>query len=193
MFISAGLGNPRKGFAYLTEAMKAISKPGKVVLISVGSGKAAVPAPVSHISFGAVNNELFLSQIYSAADVFVIPSLEENFALTPLEASACGLPVVGFKAGGIPELIEDGETGYLVPARDSAALADRISRLLMETTSAREMGSNSRRRILAHFSEEIMGRNYRDVYSEMLNPSGSVSKTTDATPIPLAHSLTQVS
>jgi glycosyltransferase involved in cell wall biosynthesis len=81
----------------------------------------------------------------NAADVFVLPSLEEGFGLVALEALACGTPVIATATGGIMEFVRDSETGYTVPPGDSSAIADRIKRILdpenrAEVESMRERG-----------------------------------------------------
>src|SRR5436190_12968983 len=99
MFSAARVSSPRKGFLYLAEAMKHLSSAANIVLLSVGAGAPSLNGAVRHLDLGPVNNDRLLSAVYSAADVFVIPSLEENFALAALEAAACGLPVIGFATG----------------------------------------------------------------------------------------------
>ena len=75
-----------------------------------------------------------LPSLLSRWDIFVMPSLEEGFPIAALDAMAAGLPVVATAVGGVPELIEDGKTGWLVPPRDAEALASRL-RLLSATRS----------------------------------------------------------
>jgi D-inositol-3-phosphate glycosyltransferase len=84
-----------------------------------------------------------LPDYYVAADVVVMPSLYESFGMVALEAMACGTPVVASQVGGLAYLVRDGETGYLVPDRDPAALADRLSRLLSNPQLRAQMGAQA--------------------------------------------------
>ena len=77
-----------------------------------------------------------LKLYYSAADVFVTTPWYEPFGITPLEAMACGTPVIGSSVGGIKYSVADGETGYLVPPRDPYALADKLGSLFDERIHA---------------------------------------------------------
>jgi D-inositol-3-phosphate glycosyltransferase len=84
-----------------------------------------------------------LSTYYRAADVVVVPSRSESFGLVALEAAACGIPVVASAVGGLLTIIDDGETGYLVPRRDPALFAEHIDELLAHPTLARAMGAKA--------------------------------------------------
>ena len=105
-------------------------------------------------------------ELYSHAAVFVCPSIYEPFGLINLEAMACGTPVVASRVGGIPEVVVDGETGWLVPPGDEAALARALRDALADPARARRMGEAGRRRVEAHFSwDRIADRTvavYRD-------------------------------
>ena len=87
-----------------------------------------------------------LRDYYAAADVFVTTPWYEPFGITPVEAMACGTPVVGSAVGGIKSTVVDGETGYLVPPADPAALADRLARLLRHPDLLRQFGRQASRR-----------------------------------------------
>lgn len=89
---------------------------------------------------------------YAAASVFAFPSRQEAFGLVLLEAGSCGLPVVASRVGGIPELIEDGVTGLLVEPEHAAALAQALTTLLRDPTSARGLGARLAVRVAADFS-----------------------------------------
>jgi alpha-maltose-1-phosphate synthase len=122
-------------------------------------------------------------QIFSHATVFVCPSVYEPFGLINLEAMACEIPVVATATGGIPEIVVNGETGYLVPvevgddkfgsprdpARFAADLAERISDLLADPAKARRFGEAGRRRVLEHFSWTAIARRTVDLYKQLLS------------------------
>jgi len=98
------------------------------VLLILGSpGDELIKTGLPIHSLGYVNSDDQLSDIYSAADIFVLPSLEDNLPNTMLESMSCGTPVVAFDVGGMKDLIRDDVTGKLVPYKDTEALV----RLLM--------------------------------------------------------------
>ena len=101
-------------------------------------------------------------------DVFVMPSLEEGFPLAALEAMAAGLPVVASCVGGVPELVVDGNTGWLVPPGDAEALAARLRLLLRSPEERLTMGANARARVRDHFSLAQMTENFGKLYDELL-------------------------
>jgi alpha-maltose-1-phosphate synthase len=116
-------------------------------------------------------------QLLSHATVFVCPSVYEPFGLINLEAMACGVPVVATAVGGIPEIVVDGETGYLVPVVEdepapggglSQALAYSLNRVLGDPEKARRMGDAGRRRVLEHFTWDAVARQTADLYSTLL-------------------------
>jgi glycosyltransferase involved in cell wall biosynthesis len=108
-----------------------------------------------------------LSMYYAAADVFVTTPWYEPFGITPLEAMACGTPVVGSDVGGIRYSVRDGETGFLVPPHDPAALAQRLSQLHANPAFARAMGRAGVRRARSMFTWEEVTRQLVDVYDSV--------------------------
>ncbi len=121
-----------------------------------------------------------LVQILSHASVFLCPSVYEPFGITNLEAMACELPVVASAVGGIPEVVADGETGWLVPVEvgddglptdpDDFArrLAARVNELLSDPDNARRMGVAGRRRVLDHFSWPAIAARTVELYRRVL-------------------------
>jgi glycosyltransferase involved in cell wall biosynthesis len=88
----------------------------------------------------------------AAADVFITTPWYEPFGITPVEAMACGTPVVGSAVGGIKATVKDGRTGYLVPPNDPEALASRLADLLRDQTRLRAFGRNAVREARAHYT-----------------------------------------
>jgi len=107
-------------------------------------------------------------QLYSHAAVFVCPSIYEPFGLINLEAMACGTPVVASRVGGIPEVVVDGETGWLVPPGDPATLAATLREALSDRARARRMGEAGRRRVEAHFSWDRIAERTLAVYADAI-------------------------
>ena len=99
-----------------------------------------------------------LRYYYAAADVFVSTPWYEPFGITPIEAMACGTPVIGSAVGGIRFTVIEGLTGYLVPPKDPAALADRLARVLGDPGHAQDLGWNAISRFNDHFTWRHVAR-----------------------------------
>ena len=112
-------------------------------------------------------------ELLRSMDVFVLPSLAEGICNTVLEAMASGLPVVATNVGGNPELVIDGETGVLVPAADSTALADGIASVISDQGRMRAWGEQGRQRVQREFSLDAMVGRYGDVYERLLRERGA--------------------
>lgn len=113
-----------------------------------------------------------LIPLYQQASVCVVPSHYESFGLVALEAMACGVPVVAARAGGLPEVIEDGMTGLLVPAGDAPALANAIVSLLRDREERTQMGSAGRERARTKFSIEEHSAANLCLYKDMNRLNG---------------------
>jgi glycosyltransferase involved in cell wall biosynthesis len=109
-----------------------------------------------------------LADYYAAADVFVSTPWYEPFGITPLEAMACGTPVIGSDVGGIKYSVRDGETGFLVPPRDPDALADRLARLLGDGRLLQTFAANGLARVRRAFTWRHVASALSDVYDDVL-------------------------
>jgi glycosyltransferase involved in cell wall biosynthesis len=123
---------------------------------------------------GRVSDE-DLAILYDSASVFVLPSrsyqglVMEGLGVVLLEAMSHGVPVIGSNVGGIPDIITDGENGFLVPERDPAILAEKIVTLLTDTTLAERFRQAGYNTVRTRFSWEEISRQFSDVYAQVLN------------------------
>jgi glycosyltransferase involved in cell wall biosynthesis len=113
-----------------------------------------------------------VSELLSAADVFVLSSRSEGLPLSIVEAMAAGLPVVAASVGGVPELVVDGETGFLIPPADEAALASALERLVADADLRRRMGAAGRARAEALFDLPTFHRLHLGLYGDELAARG---------------------
>lgn len=131
-----------------------------------------------HVRFtGRVDHEQ-LPHLYGAADVFVTTPWYEPFGITPLEAMACGLPVVGSNVGGVKYTVRDGETGFLVPPKDPRAVADRLEELHNLPWLASALSDNARKRTEDLFTWGHVTDSIIDLYQEVLDtrrPGGATA------------------
>jgi glycosyltransferase involved in cell wall biosynthesis len=169
LFGAASVENRRKGFGLLGEALAGLSRFSNLVLVTFGRGTPKLPCDVPHIHFGRVEADRFLCVLYSAADVFVMPSLQEAFGQTVLEAMACGTPVIAFAVGGIREIVQNGITGCLVNPADAGALREAICGLLQDPSKRAEMSVNCRRIVLERYTLEVQARRYAELYERILH------------------------
>lgn len=109
-----------------------------------------------------------VTNILQSLDIFVLPTHQEALGTAFIEAGATGLPVVATAVDGVPEVVVDGETGILVPARDVPALSGAISRLLGDSQLRRCLGEAARRRVGREFSREVMAERMERLYLDLL-------------------------
>lgn len=114
-----------------------------------------------------------IGSVLSRWDVFVLPSLEEGFPVAALDAMTAGLPVVATAVGGVPELIEDEKSGWLIPPRDVDALTERLRLLLSNSELRRTVGAAAFARVRDHFNAAQMATAFGRLYDELLGESQS--------------------
>lgn len=168
LFVADPITRLLKGFALLAQALNGLGDLPNLFLISVGSGKPPIEAQVPHLRLSQIGNQRLLSLVYSAADIFVIPSLQDNFPQVALEATACGTPVIGFAVGGITDIVRPGITGLLVPPQDVTALRAAIGDLLQDPTRRVEMAANCRRLAVEEYTLEVQAQRYIELYQKIL-------------------------
>ncbi|MEC4817163.1 MAG: glycosyltransferase family 4 protein [Scytonema sp. PMC 1069.18] len=162
----------RKGFHLLQPALQSLCKSGwhdKVELIILGSSQ---PEHQVELGFkthylGKLSDDISLVQVYAAADVFVAPSIQDNLPNTVLEAIACGTPCVAFKIGGMPELIEHQENGYLAEPFEVDDLAQGIAWVLKNQERHQKLCDRARKKAEQEFTQELQARRYVALYTEI--------------------------
>lgn len=172
---------PTKGVIYFVKAIKKISMDFKnVKFIISGNEYGGYPeyknSILKYIEKERLRDYIVLLgdiqyqdmyRYYQISDIVVLPSLMEATSLAGLEAMSCGKPLIGSNVGGIPEIIEDGKTGYLVEAKNEDALACAILRLLKNPQIINLMGKNSREKVEKEFSWNTVADKTIEVYQEV--------------------------
>jgi len=113
-----------------------------------------------------------IEEVLVGADLFLLPSETESFGLAALEAMSCKVPVIATSVGGLPEVVEDGVTGFLRPVGDVEGMAAAALSLLRDPERRRRFGEEARRQAVARFSEEAIVERYRDLYRRVVRRGG---------------------
>ncbi|MBC7923749.1 MAG: glycosyltransferase family 4 protein [Ferruginibacter sp.] len=172
LFGAMNTSDPRKGFAYLAEALSRLKRRGateelELVVFGKASASALAGLPFK-VHYLGVSGPEKLIQAYNAADGFVLPSLEDNLPNTVMESLACGTPVVAFRQGGLPEMIDHAHNGYLAAYQSAEALAEGIAWLLAPETDAGELRRNAREKVMGNYTEELVAGKYRRLYEGLV-------------------------
>lgn len=171
LFGAVDPGDPIKGFGLLREALKGMNHSADIEAVIFGGGDSDhLELPLRARFVGAIQDETRLRDLYSAADVCVVPSIQDNLPLVATEALACGTPVVGFRTSGLPDIVNHQVTGYLADPFDSMSLAAGIDWVLKQPRA--EMRDAARRRALSRYESRSVARRYQAVYSQVLDQGG---------------------
>lgn len=163
----------RKGGEVLLAAFERVAAEIRdAELLIAGPGRLAGPLPPGVRPFGPVSRQE-LARLYARASVFVMPSLFEPFGMVFLEAMAHGLPCIGTDKCAMPEIIVDGETGFLTPAGDAGALAEKIVYLLRRPETMRAMGERGRERVRRLFTWRAVARRVDEGLVQLLSRPGT--------------------
>jgi N-acetyl-alpha-D-glucosaminyl L-malate synthase BshA len=145
--------------------------PATLVLVGDGPGRDAAEHEVDTLKLrkdvrflGKVEN---VGDVLRGADLFLLPSATESFGLAALEAMACGVPVIASNAGGIPEVVKDGATGYLAPVGDVAVMAERALHILGDPAEHARMRRCAAEHALSFSADRVVPR-YEKLYEEVL-------------------------
>lgn len=169
LFVADSIVVKRKGFAYLELALNSLPTKysSQITLLVIGSNENYTFKNARIKFLGRVSDEDKLAIIYSASDLFIIPSLEEAFGQTTVEALLCGTPCIGFPTGGITEVIEDGINGYLCPEISVHSLKEAIIRFIdnFNKFDRNEIADAAKKK----YSLDQYAKSYLAVYNDILN------------------------
>lgn len=171
---------PQKGLHYLLEAVALINKldpgrAGEIACVVAGDGPLRAELEKLAGQLGLADQVIFpgfiddMPGFLYCLDVFIIPSIAEGLSITTIEAMAAGLPVVASRVGGLPELVSEGVTGYLVEPRNPLELAQAILKILGQPELAKGMGEKAREMAWRRFSTEAMINETCQVYDQVLS------------------------
>jgi len=170
LFSASSVTNKRKGMDYLVRALKSLSELKDIAVIIVGEdskillkNRRLTTYFTGHISSGSR-----MADYYNAADIFVLPSLEDNLPNTVMESMACGTPVAAFDVGGVSDMVRDGETGLLAKPLSPEDLCDKIEWMLDHDHEREQMGKNARKIAEVEYSLKVQGERYRSLYNGIM-------------------------
>jgi glycosyltransferase involved in cell wall biosynthesis len=146
LFVATSLTNPRKGFELLLNVIHRLDSKLCSLAIVGGNSSHSIFQDVNIYNLGQISDEAILAKVYSAADLFVIPSIEDNLPNTMIESLACGTPVVGFNIGGIPDAIFNGFNGFIADKTNSDELYHAIFKALNYEFDNPKIAADARKR-----------------------------------------------
>jgi glycosyltransferase involved in cell wall biosynthesis len=172
LFAAGNIFDERKGIKYLIEALDILKRfPDlikRIELLVLGKSNVNLDSyfPVRIKYFGQISGADKICKIYNASHAFLLPSLQDNLPNTIMESLACGTPVIAFNTGGIPEMIQHLETGFLAQSGSSESLAEGI-RWLVENYSA-DIQKKCVSFVTENYSEIVVSTRYKELYKELL-------------------------
>lgn len=173
LFGAANIEDNRKGLKHLIDGLKYLyeNKPitaNNMELVVFGKCRHDLKRllPYDITIFNYISDQNTLIELYNAVDVFVLPSLEDNLPNTIMEAMACGIPVVGYNTGGIPEMIDHQVNGYLAEYKSSVDLADGIYWTLYQADYD-QLSANARKKVIENYQEAEIASKYIELYKSL--------------------------
>ena len=165
------INDPNKGWDFPNQLSDTHQQSSDIEfeLVVVGhSGEIVSNYPYKIHSVGEISDDEILIDLYSAVDLLVVPSRFEAFSQVTLEAQSCGLPVVGFNIGGIPDILIHKKTGWISATFDLIDFSKGINWILKEEGRSEKLGLNGRKNVIKKFSSERVSKQYYDLYQKVL-------------------------
>ena len=169
LFISHKTEIPRKGLRELVQALSLLPDTKDLLLLVVGDTTRpqdfAAPFRTAFVNY--LGDDNLVSALYSAVDVTAVPSKQDVGPLTMLESMACGTPVVGFDIGGVPDMVVEGETGFLAPAGNVPAFSAAFSAALSDADRLKDYGVKGRALVEQQYAPGVQAAAYLTLYERL--------------------------
>jgi len=170
--LGGNLSDSRKGFDLLKEAMPLVQEPTQLLVLGHDCAPADWPRDMPPTRWLGYLNDQELVQAYSQGDLAIVPSRQDNLPQTATEATACGLPVVAFNIGGLPDIVESGVNGYLATPGDPTDLARGIDVILRNNELRSTMSGNARQKAESLWSPKVVAKQYEKVFTSSCTTVG---------------------
>ncbi|MCU0497195.1 MAG: glycosyltransferase family 4 protein [Anaerolineae bacterium] len=178
LFGAYRVDDERKGFHHLQAALASLSELDRsdVALVVFGESHPLPPMGVPVHYVGTLQDDRLLALLYSAVDVFVAPSLQDNLPNTVMEAMACGVPCVAFDVGGMPDMITHQSNGYLARAFDPLDLGRGINWVIEDAERWAGLSAQARQDTIDRFDVRQIAQRYADLYADVRQSQGKIDR-----------------
>lgn len=180
----------RKGYNYYIKALtyclkndsfRKKSQNNQIVIVTFGGkSDSVIHDNIRHIDMGYVSDDNLMAEIYSASDIYVITTLEDNLPNTVLESMACGTSIVGFDTGGMPDMVSNDVNGILVSTRDYRALSESILLMVKQPETLKNYSVNAVKTIRSGYTMDLQSEKYMELFSSLKKKSLDYSLVDEA-------------
>ncbi|MEM7104578.1 MAG: glycosyltransferase family 4 protein [Bacteroidota bacterium] len=182
LFIAMNVSDKRKGFHFLKESLTSIGGPSQkfkedIELLVLGkiNKEELKDLPINAHYIRKTRNPQLIIDAYNASDLVAVTSQEDNFPNTILEALSCGRPVIAFRTGGIPEMVNHKKTGYLVEKGDTSGIVEGIRWILEDPEKYEYLCKAARQKALQEYDYAIISQKFQAMYKRLLEKASSIS------------------
>ncbi|SJM94025.1 glycosyltransferase [Crenothrix polyspora] len=170
LLTATNLSDKHKGNYYAVEALKQLkSKPLIIAIGKLDEHQNIFFKGLEVVTTGYIYNDQLLAQYYACANIFLYPTLADTFGCVAIEAMACGTPAIAFSTGGVPEIIDHDQNGWLVKPKDTQGLAAGLEIAINEPLRLKSWGKNARLKAEKHFNRDLFINRHLALYDKVLS------------------------
>lgn len=175
LFGAMNIIDERKGFKYLLKCLNKLASDSpntkniiEVLVFGKANSEMIQSIPYKCHYFGNLKSEDEVIACYNSADIFIAPSIQDNLPNTVVESLSCGIPVLSFKVGGLPDMIDHLKNGYLAQVGSVEDLVNGINWFINNRAKQEQLGFNAREKAVKNFSREVVAKQYRELYRSLI-------------------------